>query len=386
LFRRKAEELAGSAGNYTTKNEEETPLFGKTTELNERENAMGETTKISWCDKTFNPFIGCSKVHSGCLNCYSEAMMDTRYHKVKWGVNGTRVVTGEANWSQPIKWNRLAACVCRKTPADAEHEAGCPQRDRPRVFCVSLADVFEDWQGQVSHSSGIPMWLVEEANGHPYRWAAGHVCEVPGRPLTLDDIRKRLFAVIDATPNLDWLLLTKRPENIPAMWPRVLDAAGPNGELMNICEPRQNVWLGTSVSLQEHADKQIPELLKCRDLSPVLFISAEPLLGPIDLCWPKSMFPDGPPICCYGRDCGCMGLPTEPPVFLWQGLDWVIAGGESGQGFREMPLAAIESLADQCTKSGVAFHCKQDSALHSGTRGRLSDRVWNLKQFPKVRE
>lgn len=93
---------------------------------------------------------------------------------------------------------------------------------------------------------------------------------------TLDDLRRDLFALIDATPYLDWLLLTKRPENIRRMWP-VFD----NGEVNTAY--RHNVWLLTSIATQEDADRNVPELLKCHDLAPVLGLSCEPLLGPVDL-------------------------------------------------------------------------------------------------------
>jgi protein gp37 len=89
---------------------------------------MGRDSKIEWCHHTFNPWIGCSKVSGGCAHCYAETLVDKRWGKVNWGDKGTRVRTSAANWKQPLAWDRAAK------------EAG----ERHRVFCASLADVFED--------------------------------------------------------------------------------------------------------------------------------------------------------------------------------------------------------------------------------------------------
>jgi protein gp37 len=91
-----------------------------------------EYSKIEWTDHTFNPWFGCQHVSPGCDHCYAEAMMDTRYGKVEWGPHGERKRTSEANWRQPIKWNADARAFRR------EHGY------RPRVFCASLADVFDN--------------------------------------------------------------------------------------------------------------------------------------------------------------------------------------------------------------------------------------------------
>lgn len=240
---------------------------------------MGENSAISWTDHTFNGWMGCTKVADGCANCYAASEV-TRYGKAKWGPNGTRVVTSKAYWDKPRIWN---------TKAEA---AGV----RERVFCASWADIFEDWQGDLLDSKG-------DKFGPPgYRMA---------------DLRRSLFTqVIDKTTQIDWLLLTKRPENIRWMWPEGM-------------APRQNIWLGTSIATQADADRNLPHLVACRDLAPVLFVSAEPLLGPIDL------------------------TPWLPQI------DWVIAGGESGPHARPMYPRWPERLQEQCSRAGVAFHFKQ---------------------------
>lgn len=262
-------------------------------------------------------------------------------------------------------------------------EHGVDPLRRPRVFCASLADVFEDWQGPILNSKGERG--VIDCNGG-WWFTDGPVSNC--YELTMDVVRQRLFALIDATPNLDWLLLTKRPENVlgKCMWP--IHPSGIYQEGMSFAEShrRSNVWLGTSVENQEYADKRIPELLKCRDLSPVLFLSCEPLLGPVDLNadggwlvpWEKSDGVCGPDawnemfVCannhsakrylksekhgrniCLQSGCEATVYPAKPEI------DWVIAGGESGPEARPSKPDWFRSLCDQCQAAGVPFLFKQ---------------------------
>ena len=286
-------------------------------------------TGISWCDFTFNPWIGCQKVSPACKHCYAESQVN----RFGGDFAGTRKLTGDAYWREPLKWSR-----------DAEGA-----KERPRVFCASLADVFEDWDGWISDSKGN-VFLKRSTNGE---WFS---CEEEDANdkyhadpiVTMNDVRQRLFALIDATPNLDWLLLTKRPENIRNMWRSVdvlsqeqADDLNERGELF-----RRNVWLGTTVENQEQANKRIPELLKCRDLSPVLFLSCEPLLSELSLGGLIDLESEFCPVC---RDISCdHGT-----------IDWVIAGGESGRDARPMNPDWARSLRDQCQAAGVAYHFKQ---------------------------
>jgi protein gp37 len=220
---------------------------------------MGANSKIEWTDHTFNTHIGCAKVHEGCAHCYAEAF-SKRTGNVKWGPEGTRVKTSAAYWRQPLKWNRLAEA------------AG----ERRRVFCASLADVFEDYRLPILDHYGRQVFL--EGKTYDARNLYGLGID-GGRQATLDDLRRDLFALIDATPWLDWLLLTKRPENVRRMWDysrKLKNGRVSQNEGDNIDVFRPNVWLGTSVSDQETTDRMVPELLRCRDLVPVLFVSAEP--------------------------------------------------------------------------------------------------------------
>ncbi len=243
---------------------------------------MGETTKIEWTHHTFNPWIGCTKVSAGCQHCYAEALMDKRWGKVKWGPQGTRVRTSPANWKEPYKWDRAAKA------------AG----ERRRVFCASLADVFE------------------------------------GRP-ELDEWLVDLLLMIDDTPNLDWLILTKRPENILKLLPM---------SFQNY--PRQNVWFGTSVEDQDNADLRVPELLKVPGI--VRFVSYEPALGPVKFGgWLRGH--DG-----FCADVGCSGKHLR--------IDWIIVGGESGGGARPFETGWARSVVAEGISAKVPVFIKQMGA------------------------
>ena len=166
---------------------------------------MAENSKIEWCHHTFNPWTGCTKIGPGCDHCYAEGWAK-RSGIVQWGPGAERRRTSEANWRQPVKWN-----------AEAERLGV-----RYRVFCASLADVFD--------------------NAVPVEW------------------RRDLFDLIAKTPNLDWLLVTKRIGNAKTMMADALHlnpTALSNGQIW----PLPNVWLGITVVNQAEADRDIPKLL-----------------------------------------------------------------------------------------------------------------------------
>lgn len=256
---------------------------------------MAENSKIEWCDHTFNPWEGCQKVGPGCDHCYAEtrnARFNPEHVAVNWGPGAPRRRTSAANWRKPRQWQAAAAAFL------AEHGR------RQRVFCASLADVFDN--------AVDPGWRAD------------------------------LFALIRATPDLDWLLLTKRIGNVEAM----ASAAGGLPE---------NVWLGATVVTQAEADRDIPKLLSTSGR--VKFLSMEPLLGPVDLT------KVGWQIAGYGLR-GALPVPHEPDDFrYWShrdfGVGWVIVGGESGSGARPMHPDWARSLRDQCAAAGVPFLFKQ---------------------------
>lgn len=225
---------------------------------------MAEKTGISWTDSTFNPWIGCTKVGPGCDNCYAEALMDKRWHKVQWGSGQQRHRTSAANWKQPLAWER------------GWEDFQTLYGRRQRVFCASLADVFD--------------------NEAPPQW------------------RGELWALVKATPHLNWLILTKRIGNVAGMAP----AEGLPA----------NVWLGATVVNHDEYIRDVHKLLAV-DAS-VRFLSVEPMVGPI----------------------------SATPTTLGR-LDWVICGGESGANARPIQPGWALSLRRQCEAARVPFFFKQ---------------------------
>jgi protein gp37 len=249
---------------------------------------MGKDSKIEWTHHTYNPWWGCVKVSPGCEHCYAETFAKRTGHAI-WGPAATteRRTFGDKHWAEPLKWNEDAA------------KAG----ERRRVFCASMADVFED---------------------HPH----------------LPEQRFRLALLMNDTPMLDWLLLTKRPENIMKMWMHDMDS------VLFL----SNEWIGTSVENQAMADKRIPALAKIR--AATRFLSCEPLLGPLDL----SPWLDA--------------------------VQWVIVGGESGPKARPMQADWVRGIRDQCNAAGVAFLFKQWGGVRKHETGReLDGRTWD--EYPK---
>lgn len=252
-----------------------------------------ENSKIEWTDHTFNIVHGCTKVSPACQNCYAEAFSH-RLGKDLWGIGKERQVMSERYWRQPLKWNQQAD----------------KQGVRKRVFCSSMADVFED---------------------HP----------------TVNQERAKLWNLIEQTPNLDWLLLTKRPENFGRFLPWTSEHAG---EYRLRYWP--NVWLGTTVENQEWANKRIPKLLEVP--AKVHFLSCEPLLGAIDLTYCNTAEFE------YVNVLQPHQIAVDHSIYENRpGIDWVIVGGESGHGARPMHPSWVRSLRDQCVAASVPFFFKQ---------------------------
>jgi protein gp37 len=271
---------------------------------------MAKNSRIEWTHHTFNPWRGCTKVSEGCKHCYAETF-SKRNPKVlgAWGPKGERVIGSEAYWAEPLKWNREA------------QEAG----ERRRVFCASLADVFEG-DDTMPEQSRLP---VAKA-------------------------RERLFALANKTKWLDWLFLTKRPENIPTILSNTPHPEFPHTDWWALIsrQPRPNWWFGTSVENQETANQRLPVLYSIPAV--VHFISAEPLLGPV-LLW--KAFP-----CGYYCDIsvGHIDHPFCGENHNFDGSRWlVICGGESGSGARPMQINWVRSLRNECEAAGVKFFFKQ---------------------------
>lgn len=295
---------------------------------------MAENSKIQWTTHTFNHVRGCVEYAPGCDNCYAAAMSKRNPKTLGvWGsekAGGTRIVASEEQWKNLKKWN------------DAAHELSIDpvffNEPRPRVFVASLADVFEDWQGPMLNAKEERLFVRrdglwnDDGSGD-----AGHAVY-----LTMDDVRARLFRAIDDCPNLTFMLLTKRPENIRRMWPEPT-----NNALSPFPLKRHNVHLYTSIACQDDADLNIPKLLACRDLSPVLGISAEPLIGPVDLVRYRY------PLCAKDDGIGC------PEIVREETLDHVIVGGESGHHARPCNVEWIRSIVRQCAAASIPCFVKQ---------------------------
>lgn len=309
---------------------------------------MAENSRIQWTHHTFNPWRGCSKVSAGCANCYAETTSN-RNHGIfgSWGPNGTRVVAAESMWREPLKWDRAAKA------------AG----ERHRVFCASMSDVFEDWGGWMLDAKGQPCVTCDSCKN-----PTEHGCGERTRLLTMNDVRSRLFAMIDATPNLDWLLLTKRPENIARMMPEPICPlckgkggweTGPHSGYC-LCRVRKvirhNVWIGTSAENQEMFDKRVPHLLKVPAV--VRFLSCEPLLGPIAM-EKITLRANGQNPNELSNDLGdwvspLTGVFSDSPL-----INWVIAGGESGNKARDCNIEWVRSIVKQCKAAGTSVFVKQ---------------------------
>lgn len=214
-----------------------------------------------------------------------------------------------------------------------------------------LVDLFEDWDAPIIDSDGYHQVLCGNHWG-PENCEQAESCS----RLTLDHVRERIFAIIDATPNLDWLLRTNNLDAVRRMWP--------DGKR------RANVWLGASVSCQEDADRNIPELLKVRDLAAKLFVSVEPLVGPVDLQSAiTAACPNLPDRCERGRDGRRVirdseegGLFVECACSRLGGIDWAIVAGESGSNARPCDVEWIRSIVGQCRDAGVPCFVKQFGA------------------------
>lgn len=266
---------------------------------------MSENSKIEWTDHTFNPWEGCQKVGPGCDHCYAETR-NARFAggtAVNWGPGAPRRRTSAANWRKPLAWNAAADAFM------AEHGR------RQRVFCASLADVFDN--------AVDPQWRFD------------------------------LIRLIEQTPSLDWLLLTKRIGNAAAMLDEAVLAIN-HGRWNWRDNAFPNVWLGATIVNQAEADRDIPKLLAVPAAR--RFLSMEPLLGPVNL---KRIDIDGHrEIYPLTGTAGCEDEDGNPMPDLPR-IDWVIVGGESGPGARPMSPDWARDLRDQCAAAGVPYLFKQ---------------------------
>jgi len=241
---------------------------------------MSEVTHIAWTDHTFNPWWGCVKVSPGCANCYAEALADRMGKYGLWGKEGgPRRHLSAKYWNEPRKWNAKAT-------------------RRERVFCGSMCDVFEK-------HSGVAL------------------------------LREAMWHLIEETPNLDWQLLTKRPENIRQNLPWRWGAGWPN------------VWIGTTVESMAQSSR----VVTLREIPAVVrFISYEPALGPLD-------------------------------EIRLDGIDWVIYAGESGPHHRKDDINWARRMRTHCKAHGVSFFYKQAAGLRPQHEAKMDGEV--VREWPK---
>jgi protein gp37 len=251
---------------------------------------MGKDSKISWTNHTFSMWWGCDEVAEdpACTHCYAREF-SKRLGRDLWGDKKPRQMNSEHYWNDPLRWDRAAA------------KAGV----KAMVFCSSMSDIFEDRRD-------------------------------------LDAPRERLWKLIEQTPNLIWLLLTKRHDcikrMIPASWMQ---------------NPRPNVWMGITAANQKWADERIPELLSIPAVCH--WVSAEPLVGPLDLR--RWLGPDR--------------------------LSWAVVGGESGHGARRMDPEWARDIRKQCQDYGAAFHFKQKGRILSAEMGCKDKEGKKLEEWPE---
>jgi protein gp37 len=294
---------------------------------------MAEGTLIEWATHSFSPWHGCQKVSAGCKHCYAEVSTPVRVKRAQglevWGPPKTtrRARTAASTWAQVRSWNRRA----RRGRELAEAFGG--ECERPRVF-PSLCDVFED---------------------HPDANAA----------------RPDFWALVDDTPELDWLLLTKRTENVRQMVPQRWLEPGAWPE---------HVWIGASVEDQATADERVPHLLAVP--AQVRFLSVEPLLSPVNLqrwlreqdrcdgCGTRPLIQEG------SVWCPCCAEGAEPADC--HALSWLIVGGESGPNARPCDVAWIRDLVRQGREAEVPVFVKQLGACYSDPVAGIAGRMLQL--------
>lgn len=294
---------------------------------------MSTKTAISWTDYSSNPVKyrdndtgktvwACVKKSAGCANCYAETLA------LRWGKG--------RQFSRP-NMARVTPFLDQKEMARLMSEKTIPRG--AKVFVGDMTDIFGSW--------------------------------VPA------EFHLRLWRVFAQRHDVTFQVLTKRPERMAAIVSKVASQVA--DEIGGCPWPLPNVWLGTSVEDQRAADARIPHLLQAP--AAVRFLSCEPLLGPINLRDVMCDLPGREAFVSIDALSGEWAPPGDPPVR--GAINWVIAGGESGPGYRQMDVDWLRSLVGQCQEAGVAVWVKQDSHVYPGRQGRIPDAMY-VQQFPNA--
>ncbi len=284
-------------------------------------------TNIAWCDETWNPVTGCTKVSPGCAHCYAEAVT-LRFKRGGPFLPGkTTVQLHPERVDQPLHWRR-------------------PRR----IFTCSMSDLFHE---DVSPEFiGRCFGVMSFASWH-------------------------IFLVLTKRAERMHELLTSSEEFSNAMYHEYgLRAVQGGWDRVGSGWPPKNIWLGVSVENQHWADIRVP--LLARTPATIRFLSLEPLLEAVDVSpWLSGPTPNGE----FCRRCG-YPWPHRPSNPCHQTvLHWLVVGGESGPRHRPMETAWVRDIADQCVAAGVPLFVKQGSGPKPGQQGRLPDDLWALKEF-----
>lgn len=287
---------------------------------------MGDHSKIEWTDASWNPIVGCSRVSSGCDNCYA---MNQAHRLAAMHPSGPYPGTTRKS-KNGIDWTGVVKCLPERLDQPLRWK-------RPRrIFVNSMSDLF--------HPT-VPFEFIDQ-----------------------------VFAVMSLAPQHTFQVLTKRPERMAAYLTRegrqrsIAAAQHTVGVHLPLFDypnwPLPNAWLGTSVEDQVTADERIPHLLRCP--AAVRWLSCEPLLEPIDL---TPYFDNG-----------------EPDLIGYEEyLHWIVVGGESGPKARPMHPAWARSLQVQCETAGVPFFFKQWGRWIVPQQGELTlNEVRRSQYFPEL--
>jgi protein gp37 len=270
---------------------------------------------ISWTEETWNPIVGCRRVSPGCQHCYAEVLAARVANAAQAGLRaGKRLTSVQSAYRQVVMWER------GKMDAADSHDVALPK-----------------WNGRLV--------LIRDRVNEPLTWTRPRLVFVNSMsdlfyPSLLDEQIDRIVSVMSRARHHTFQVLTKRPErmasylNDPDTQRRIAERNGGQG----LEWPLPNVWWGTSAENQEAFDQRIDHLVACRKNAAVLWLSLEPLIGPVTL--------------------------TAVPDAIRAFIDWVVVGGESGAGARVMGLAWVRQLRDECAAAGIPFHFKQWGAWY----------------------
>lgn len=296
---------------------------------------MSANSSIGWTDHTGGPWLICSEVSPGCVRCYARKLLERMFGPI---IRKAYRLAGLEDWETRPIWGDKAPRVLTKgfwRDARRLNKKAVKEGKRFKIF-PSMID-----------------WLDEMPAG---------IIDQDGNWLNRDEVFAEFLAVVHECQNLDWLLLTKRPENwlqrmAPAYATRFVQRH--SGGLHTWMEewrdgnPPLNVWIGFSAERQKEFNDRALYALAIP--AAIRFVSCEPLLGPINLIGPID---------------GQMAYP------LGRGIHWVIIGGETGAGFREMHVGVAIAMAEQCVAYEVPVFMKQDSGLYPGKQGRIPNEWW----------